>query len=159
MLTTIDLKIKRLNPIAPLPKYTREGDNAMDLAGFEPEVNIERGTIKYRTHIAVEIPNGYVGLLFPRSSVTKTNLVLKNSVGVIDSNYRGEIFVIFQIETFDFSSAKVFKDGSMLAQLMILPTPEVNVIEADELEDTNRGDQGFGSSKQYELVELSQYIE
>ena len=100
--------------------------------------------ITYGFGIAIEVPVGYVGLVFPRSSIRKMELLLSNSVGVIDSGYRGEIQATFKkVEGLDGSYYKV---GERAAQIMIIPYPKVSFIETDELSSTERGDGGFGST-------------
>jgi dUTP pyrophosphatase len=96
-----------------------------------------------KTGLAVEIPEGYIGLLFPRSSISNTNFILANSVGVIDSSFRGEI-------TFRFRKLHNFQEtyysGSRIGQILIIPHPEVEFVESEELSETNRGTGGFGST-------------
>ena len=103
----------------------------------------------YKTGLAMEIPEGYVGLIYPRSSISKTKQMLRNHVGVIDSGYRGEVILKFgwfsQAATPDSS---VYDAGDRIAQLMIVPHPKVEFVEVDELSDTDRGDGGFGSTGQ-----------
>lgn len=115
-------------------------------AGFDLyATNIEEsnGILTIHTGIAVEIPYGYAGFLFPRSSVYKTGLSLANSVGVIDSSYRGEIMCKFRILNKD---APMYKVGERCCQLIILPVPDVDYVETEELSETSRGVGGFGSS-------------
>lgn len=134
------LKVKRLKDNAVLPTYAKVGDAGMDLtATSKEELN---GRIKYGTGVAVEIPEGHVGLLFPRSSIYKTSLNLANSVGVIDSGYRGEVCVIFRLT----GSGTSYKIGDRIAQLVVLPYPDVAVVEVDELSDSDRNSGGFGST-------------
>ena len=92
--------------------------------------------------LAVEIPEGHVGLLFPRSSVYKSGLTLTNSVGVIDSGYRGEIMMKFQVS----SISNMYKVGDRVGQLLIVPYPQVEFEEVDELSSTERGKGGYGST-------------
>ena len=101
----MNLKVKRLNQEAKLPTYATDGSNGLDFTATA--VVITPDYIEVRTGICMEIPEGYVGLLFPRSSITKTNMMLGNSVGVIDSDYRGEISFRFKI--LEERSAGVFK--------------------------------------------------
>ena len=97
----------------------------------------------YDTGIAFEIPKDYVGLVFPRSSVFKKTLILKNSVGVIDSGYRGTIQVKFSSLR---ESNVIYDVGDRVAQIMIIPRPSVELEEVDELSDSTRGTGGFGST-------------
>ena len=128
---------------AVLPKYSRTGDAGMDLVATSYEYDNSKDCHVYGTGIGVEIPVGYVGLLFPRSSITKYDLRLANSVGVIDSNYRGEIICKFkEHHYFEFK----FDVGDKIAQLLIVPYPTIEPEWKDALSKTNRGEQGFGSS-------------
>lgn len=101
--------------------------------------------IEYGTGIAVEIPEGYVGLLFARSSVTKKDLILKNSVGVIDSGYRGEIKLRFQSTNMNYLD-NIYDYEDKVGQLVIVPISILEVEVVSELSDSERGDKGFGSS-------------
>ena len=92
----------------------------------------------------MEIPQGYVGLIFPRSSVRNQDLLLTNCVGVIDSGYRGELQATFK-KTNGLDSTK-YNVGDRGAQIIILPYPQVFMVESDELSDTERGTGGFGST-------------
>lgn len=85
------VKIKKLHPEAIIPSYATQGDAGMDMTAVSAHIDKSGLFIEYGTGIAVEIPEGFVGLLFPRSSLSKTSLVLANHVGVVDSGYRGEI--------------------------------------------------------------------
>lgn len=140
------VKIKKLHPDAKLPFYSREGDAGMDLTALE--VSFSRTQVTYTTGISVEIPEGYVGLIFPRSSIYKTNLSLSNCVGVIDSNYRGEIKFIFNLIDLNLMDLGAYKVGDRIGQLIIIPYPKIEWEEVDSLTDTIRGAEGFGSSGQ-----------
>jgi len=95
--------------------------------------------------LAIEIPDGYVGLIFPRSSNSKTDLYLTNHVGVIDSGYRGEIMFKFRPRN-TLLDARIHHVGDRIGQLIVIPYPKVKLVESDELSDTERGDGGFGST-------------
>ena len=151
------VKFKRLNELATVPSYAKSGDACFDLVATS--VKVSRGMLnylEYGTGIAVEIPEGHVGLIFPRSSVTDKNLMLKNSVGVIDSGYRGEIKFRFDITSTnpDADEALLYKPddrlvyqvGDRIGQMMILPIPTVELEEVDELSITERGEGGYGST-------------
>ncbi len=152
----MQVKIKKLNPNAVIPTYAKEGDAGMDLVATE----ILKDTpeqITYGVGIALEIPEGFVGLVFPRSSIRKTGLQLSNSVGVIDSGYRGELQATFnkvfggdrfydETKLTEITSNDFYKVGDRIAQIMIIPHPEIEFEEADELSDTERGEGGFGST-------------
>lgn len=137
------VKIKRLHPDAVVPSYATYGDAGMDLRAVAVE-NDTHGNIVCRTGLAMEIPDGYVGLLFPRSSVSKTSLTLRNSVGVVDSGYRGEILLKFG-KTMT-TGSPLYEKGNKIGQIIIMPRPEVEFVEAVELSLTERGDGGFGST-------------
>ena len=139
------VKIKKLNSDAVIPKYAKEGDAGMDLVATRI-INETIDSITYGTDIAMEIPEGYVGLVFPRSSIRKTHLTLSNSVGVIDSGYRGEIQATFKKLQGISNNTIDYKAGDRIAQIMIIPHPYITFIEAEELSDTERGDGGFGST-------------
>ncbi len=102
-------------------------------------------TITYGTGIAIEIPRGSVGLVYPRSSVRKKDLILANSVGVIDSGYRGEIQVTFK-KVSNTSAAQFYTVGERVCQIVIMPHPSVRFVEVRGLSDSERGVGGHGSS-------------
>jgi len=138
----IEVKIKKLSEYAVIPTYGKDGDAAMDLTATSREVDAH-GNQAYGTGLAMEIPYGYVGLIFPRSSVSKTSLILANSVGIIDAGYRGEIICKFKPTT---SYYHQYRIGDRIAQIMIIPRLEISFIEVDELSNSERGDGGFGST-------------
>ena len=140
------VKIKKLNDDAVLPTYAKHGDAGMDLTATsisKDNRDLVGGlnTVTYGTGIAVEIPIGFVGLLYPRSSVYKTDLALSNCVGVIDSGYRGEIMMKFRL-----NGREGYKEGDRIGQLIIMPHPHVILEEVDELSESERGTSGYGSS-------------
>ena len=156
---------KKLVPEAKKPKFGKQGDAGADLVATSIDFSREH-QIVYGTGLAVEIPEGMVGLVFPRSSIRNTDLSLSNSVGVIDSGYRGEIMVTFNLrmghivaqeleiaETLEDLSGEVFDTpydayeiGDRIAQLVIIPVPLVKYTEVDELSETERGTDGHGST-------------
>lgn len=136
------IKIKKLNKKAVIPHYAKEGDAGMDLTATSVSID-EYGNYSYGTGLAFEIPKGYVGLLFPRSSNCKKDLLLSNSVGVLDSGYRGE--VMFKFKNCGLQES-VYEVGERVGQIIILPYPEIEFISVDELSESERGDGGFGSS-------------
>ena len=138
---SIEVKIKKLHPDAVIPTYAKLGDAGMDL--YAVDMNWDKhGNFVYHTGLSMEIPEGYVGLLFPRSSISKTPHRLRNSVGVIDSGYRGEIILKFGGN----SHPTTYDVGDRVAQIIIMPFPEVRFVESLELSETERGDGGFGST-------------
>ena len=139
----MQLKIKLLAENAVKPKYAKKGDAGMDLVATSIISNTTF-QVTYGLGIALEIPEGFVGLVFPRSSIRNTELMLSNSVGVIDSGYRGELQATFnKLNGLDSISYKV---GERVCQIVIVPTPVVQVKIVDELSDSERGEGGFGSS-------------
>lgn len=99
--------------------------------------------IKYNLGFAIEIPQGHVGLVFPRSSVFKTGLSMSNSVGVIDSDYRGEVSAVYNnVDT----EKERYKIGDRVCQLIIMPYPEIELKQVDNLSDSDRGEGSYGST-------------
>lgn len=139
----MEVKIKKLNPNAVIPTYAKDGDAGMDLVATKILSNTTFD-VTYGTDIAMEIPKGYVGLVFPRSSIRKYELSLSNSVGVIDSGYRGEIQATFK-KTNGLDSLK-YNVGDRIVQILIVPYPKIKFVEVDELTSTERGEGGFGST-------------
>ena len=140
----MQVKIKKLHVDAVIPAYSKPGDAGMDLTAVSATQD-QYGNVVYGTGLAVEIPDGYVGLIFPRSSNSKTDLYLTNHVGVVDSGYRGEIMFKFRPVN-GLLNAKVFQVGDRVGQLIILPYPSIEFDEVDELTNSERGDGGFGST-------------
>lgn len=151
------IKIKKLTENAVIPSKAHIADAGFDLTATSRAVD-EYGCIVYGTGLAFEIPEGYVGLLFPRSSNSKKDLTLSNSVGVIDSGYRGEVTFKFKASwrisevgvcfgDCDYEMHPVqYQVGDRIGQLIIMPIPDIEFEEADELSETDRGTGGYGSS-------------
>lgn len=184
------VKFKKLSPNAVIPHYAHATDAGLDLTATS-RVFDEKGSLVYGTGLAIEIPRGYVGLVFPRSSIHKEDLLLSNSVGVIDSGYRGEIMVKFkpslvyvdkaplgigasqddidgtcqtdpatQEVTFhgrnenypDISEGclpfppRIYEVGDRVAQLIIVPYPDILPMEVESLSPSDRGTGGYGST-------------
>ena len=137
------VKVKKLVPEAVIPSYSKVGDAGMDLT-ITREIENTSFSVSYGFGIAMEIPQGYVGLVFPRSSVRNQDLILSNCVGVIDSGYRGELQATFK-KTNGLDSIK-YKVGDRGAQIIILPYPTIYMTEVPELSNTERGSGGFGST-------------
>jgi dUTP pyrophosphatase len=138
----MQVRFKRLHPGATEPQRMTEGAAGFDLTSVSSTYDLETNNFVYSTGLAVEIPPGFVGLLFPRSSVYKKGLLLCNSVGVIDSDYRGDI-------SFRFTNAgpgSPYFAGERIGQLVIMPNPKVEFVETEELNDTKRGAGGYGST-------------
>lgn len=149
------VKIKKLHKDSVIPKYAKNGDAGMDLTAVDCEYDSENGVFVYKTGLAFEIPEGYVGLLFPRSSIYKKSLILSNSVGVLDSGYRGEVMFKFRnrfrymIYCYLFKSGiykYFYKKGDRIGQIIILPYPQIEFEEVDKLNGTERGTGGYGST-------------
>ena len=144
----MEVKIKKLVSNAVIPQYAHDTDAGLDLTAVSFGRD-EYGNIVYHTGLAIEIPNGYAGFLFPRSSVSKYDLSLCNCVGVIDSAYRGEIILKFNY----LNSLKntgydknFYSVGDRVGQLIIMKYPKIKLVEVGELTDTDRSDGGFGST-------------
>lgn len=137
----MEIKIKRTQQGAVLPTKAHATDAGYDLYAASKKYD-DVGNVVYGTGVAVEIPRGYVGLVFPRSSIASTCLALSNSVGVIDSGYRGEIMAKFRISKI----GTEYQRGERVAQLIIIPYPEIEFEEVEELSDSDRGTGGYGSS-------------
>ena len=148
----MEVKIKRLSDNAVIPSYAKPGDAGLDFTATSYEYNTKYDCHVYGTGIAVEIPEGYVGLCFPRSSNRKTEAYMCNHVGVVDSGYRGEIMASFKNRDMNLSEGvipqlcKPYEVGDRIAQLIIIPYPKIEFVEVDELSTTERGENGHGSS-------------
>lgn len=134
------VNIKRLNSEAKIPCYAKPGDAGMDITATSKTID-EHQNIVYGTGLAFQIPKGYVGLLFPRSSVGDYCLNLSNCVGVLDSGYRGE--VKFKYRKIDIPGDE-YEIGDRIGQIIILPYPQIEFNEVQELEDSIRGTGCFG---------------
>lgn len=147
------VKIKKTHPNAVIPRYAKEGDAGLDLTATSKYFD-EYGNICYGTGLAFEIPQGYVGLIFPRSSICKEQLLLSNAVGVIDSGYRGEVSFKFKpsmaLDSLQYVTDRklygVYKVGDRIGQMIIMPYPSIEFEEVEELNETDRGDGGYGST-------------
>jgi dUTP pyrophosphatase len=140
---TLVVKVKKIHSNSIIPSYSKVGDAGMDLT-ITSIIENTSFSVSYGFGLSMEIPKGFVGLVFPRSSVRNYELSLTNCVGVIDSGYRGEIQATFRKHSgLDSISYKV---GDRGAQIIILPYPQVTMVETNELSDTERGVGGFGST-------------
>ena len=138
------LRIKKLDVDAVVPKQMTDGAAGFDLTATMV-TELPNKKLMCNTGLAFEIPEGYVGLLFPRSSVVRTDLRLANSVGVIDSDYRGEITIVFdEIPTRYVTNS--YNKGDRVAQMVIMPIAKVELVVVDELSNTKRGSGGYGST-------------
>lgn len=169
------IKIKKLNDKAVIPTYAHATDAGLDLTATSIKRDFAKDVFIYGTGLAIEIPKGYVGLLFPRSSNRNTEAYMTNHVGVIDSGYRGEVMVCYKnrtatvirdnladiitdfYETQSYNVENMLDDGrrvtkapyevgDRIAQLIIIPYPHIEFEEVDELSDSDRGANGHGST-------------
>lgn len=141
MSTKINVK---LTDGAPLPRHAKQGDAGMDLTSRETVEIAPQGTVMVGTGVAMEIPEGFVGLVFPRSGLaSKRGVSLTNCVGVIDSGYRGEIKAPLYNAGHE---TQVVERGERVCQIAIIPFATCECVEADELSSTERGQGGFGST-------------
>lgn len=169
----LKVKIKKLVPEACIPQYMKEHDSAMDLVAVSKYFD-EDGNCVFGTGLAMEIPIDHVGLLFPRSSNAKKDLILSNSVGIIDPGYRGEVMLKYKpsayfasdMETinsgevtdgFDYvcfgkedidedDNVAVYNIGDRIGQILIIERPTIEWEEIDELSETERGTGSYGST-------------
>lgn len=136
------IRIKKLVPEAVVPKKAHADDAGFDLVSVK--VGFEKGRWVCHSGLAFEIPKGYVGLVFPRSSIAGKDQDMANSVGVIDSNYRGEVTGKFRMTGEPMLPR--YDVGERFAQMIIMPYPEVEFVESEELSETDRGTGGYGST-------------
>jgi len=138
----LKIKIKKLKDGVKLPNYAHEGDAGMDLFASEKITVPARSRTKVPTGVAMEIPEGFAGLIWDKSGLSM-NSGLKTLGGVVDSGYRGEIMVgVANLSDEDF----VFDVGQKIAQMIIQKKEDVELLEVNELEDSSRGEDGFGST-------------
>lgn len=138
----MQLKIKKLKPEAISPKYSYNDDAGFDLFSVEKIEILPNQRVRVPTGIAMQIPNGHVGLIWDKSGLSQKN-GLKTLGGVVDSGYRGEVMV----GIINLSDDKyVLEAGHKVAQMIIQKKETCEIIEVEELEDTDRGEGGFGSS-------------
>lgn len=146
----LEVKVKKLVSEAVIPQYAKDGDAGLDLTAVSVDLD-SNGNAVYGTGLAFEIPEGHVGLLFPRSSVSKKDLSLANAVGVLDSGYRGEVILKYKPTPYFESNReqseggfRMYEKGDKVGQIIIMPYPKVQLVESEELSSTERGEGGFG---------------
>lgn len=144
MTMPLQVRIKKLVPEAVVPGYAMPGDAGLDMTATSAEFDAATRKLKIGFGIAAEIPPGYVGLAFPRSSVHKTGMTLSNGVGVIDSGYRGEVTAVFNLRRG--KRGYIYDVGDRIAQLVVVPFAHCEIEETDELSETERGVGGYGST-------------
>ena len=143
----MELKFKKLNEKAVLPTRSHSTDAGLDLTtyGFTQEVDASgKLVLVYHTGLAVEIPEGHMGLIFMRSSVANKSLVLTNAVGVVDHLYSGEITMKFKVTTD--SIPTVYQEGERIGQLIVVPYPQFEPVFVEEIAEGDRGENGYGST-------------
>jgi dUTP diphosphatase len=141
----IDVAIRRLRPDAELPRQAYDGDAGVDLAACERAVLEPGARAVISTGLAVEVPEGYAGLVLPRSGLAaRHGIGVVNAPGLIDSGYRGEIRVV--LINSDREEAFTVEPGMRIAQLVIAPVASVRLVEVEELAGSERDVRGFGSS-------------
>ena len=141
----MNIKYKKLHKLAQPPTRANESDAGFDLTAIALEYPSDGDSSLYvqaRTGISLEIPEGYVGLVFPRSSISKTKHNLRNSVGVIDSGYRGEIMLRFSHDQTNSS----YRNGDKVGQIVFIKLPKITMSESEDLSASDRGQGGFGST-------------
>ena len=130
-----------------MPQYASKGAAGFDLRCLldNNQIELKPGeVVKLSTGLAMEIPKDYVGLIFPRSGLsTRNGIILANIVGVIDSDYRGEVILAVKNSS---SENQIISNNERIAQMVIMSAPVVDLIEVNNISDTERGDGGFGHS-------------
>ncbi len=145
----LNVKIKRLTETAIIPEYKSNGAAAVDLhADIDNYIIIEKfgyasSTVKIPTGLAIQIPSGYVGIITARSGLGHEGLALSNSIGIIDSDYRGEILISMCNRK---AHSQTIYAGDRIAQMLFMPVKQVQFSEVDKLDSTERGSDGFGST-------------
>lgn len=139
----MEVKIKLIEG-GKMPTRAHESDAGLDCYARQVLVYVHQKQMKIALGFAVEIPEGHVGLLFPRSSICNTSLRVSNCVGVIDAGYRGELSIVFDI--IDPEKFVLYKTGDRVGQLIIMPYPKVELKAVESLSVTDRNTGGYGSS-------------
>ena len=146
----VNIKIKKLVDNAVIPFRATPGSAGMDITATDYEYNEEKDVHVYHTGLAFELPVGYVMYIFPRSSNRKTDCYLPNSVGILDSGYRGELLFSYKnrdASTYPYGvTPPPYNVGDKVGQLVIMPYPQINFVETDKLSNSERGEGGFGST-------------
>ncbi len=159
------VRIKKLSPNARIPKKAHASDAGFDLYATSFRYDKEEGNLVYGTGLAFEIPEGYVGYIFSRSSISRHDMMMTNAVSVIDAGFRGEVTLKFKIparvysyspkrtmapiytpERNQYADSRIYEVGERIGQLIIMPIPGIEFQESDELSDSERGTGGYGSS-------------
>ena len=139
----IDVKIRKVHPNAVIPFRAHTTDAGMDVTAISMEMTEDY--VEYDTGLQFQLPEGYAMLIFPRSSNSKKDLLLCNSVGILDAGYTGNLKLRFKLTTEGYTE-KIYNPGDKVGQIMIIPYPEINFIETEMFNETERGNGGFGST-------------
>ena len=139
----IDVKIRKVDENAVIPFRAHPTDAGMDVTAISMEMTEDY--VEYDTGLQFQLPEGYAMLIFPRSSNSKKDLLLCNSVGILDANYTGNLKLRFKLTNEGYTK-KIYNPGDRVGQIMIIPYPDVNFIETNDFNETDRGDGGFGST-------------
>ena len=134
--------IKILDPKAVLPVKAHEDDAGLDLVAITKNIT-RKGYLEMGTGLAINIPKGHVGLIFPRSSISDKNMSLTNAVGVIDSGYSGEVKFRFKGSN---GGVGAYNVGDRVGQLLVMAYPKIKIVEVSDLPESERGESGFGDS-------------
>lgn len=137
-----DMTLQQLDFDLPVPSYAHPGDAGLDLYAAQPAV-VTRETVLIPTGVAVAVPDGHVGLVCPRSGLSKHGVTVANAPGVVDAGYRGEVMV--RLTTTSATPYRVYR-GDRIAQLLIVPILRPTVTVVERLDNTERGAGGFGST-------------
>lgn len=142
----MNVKIKLRNSKAQIPKKSTIQSNGFDIIATDKVQNADY--IEFKTGLSIQIPNGHVGLLVPRSSLSKYNFILANSYGILDMDFTGEITFRFKFigeeNKLWFELDSFYQPGDRIGQLLIIPNPEIQFVEVDELDSTSRGEGAYG---------------
>ena len=139
----IDVKIRKVHPDAVIPFRAHATDAGMDVTAISMEMTEDY--VEYDTGLQFQLPEGYAMLIFPRSSNSKKDLLLCNAVGILDAGYTGNLKLRFKLTTEGYTE-KIYNPGDKVGQIMIIPYPEINFIETEVFNETERGNGGFGST-------------
>lgn len=142
----MEVKIKKLDEKATIPFYATAGSAGMDVTATSMMFDFDHDCWIYHTGLSFQIPKGYVMLIFPRSSNRKTEYYLANHVGVLDSDYTGELMLMYKCRDEKENQRPPYAVGDRVGQIIIMPYPKVEFLEVEELAKTERGDGGFGST-------------
>lgn len=137
------LKVCMTEDAGYVPEYAHEGDAGLDLRAAEGGAVPAGGSSLVRTGVRVEIPSGCVGLVFPRSGLGSNGITLRNAVGVVDSGYRGEVMAALWNTT---DEEFRFEKGDRICQMVVMPYCPCEVVTVEELEGSERGTDGYGST-------------